>query len=302
MFGESIMLKKFMAFCLSLLPLCASASDIALAKAKFDFAPVAWRMEDVAQVNQPHYQKLMLTWQTGGGQVMADTHYFAKEPVLTQQDIVSSEIGVNELGFLSSIIKITPQAATRLEKATKQAVKTGGAHISIVDDSLTKVYDTLSLFEPLAGEEFEFNSPNLLALSTHQNLQFVLSDYVARDGYTLKNITRIPPPESIQHPVYFAKQRGVNQDDIEQLTIINQGDIYGIGSDAYVLVATLKPSAIAKKDALMFDTSVGLIIHHPHESLWYNYAPSYEDQLALPDNQIAIAISVELSTLASLFE
>lgn len=297
------MFKKFMAWMLIALPLCASANDSLLSKAIFDLAPVAWQMEDVAQVDRSHYQKRMLTWQTGGGQVMADEHYFAKEPVFTQQDIISSELGVNELGFLSAFVKVTPQAAIRQEKATQQALKSdrGGAHLSIVDESFSKVYGTLSLYVPIDGDEFVLSLPDPLLLSTHQNLQFVLSEYVPTDGYTLKSITRIPPPESIQHPVYVADW-GINQDDIKQLAIINQGDIYGIGSDAYMLVATLKPSAIAKKDALMFDTSVGLIIHHPHKSFWHDFAPSYEYQLALPDNQIAIAMSFEPSILTSLFE
>lgn len=69
-----------------------------------------------------------------------------------------------------------------------------------------------------------------------------------------------------------------------------------------MLVATLKPSAIAKKDALMFDTGVGLMIHHPHKSFWHDFAPSDEYQLALPDDQIAIAMSFEPSILTSLFE
>ena len=78
--------------------------------------------------------------------------------------------------------------------------------------------------------------------------------------------------------------------------------MYGIGSDAYMLVATLKPSAIVKKDALMFDTGVGLMIHHPHKSFWHDFSPSDEYQLALPDDQIAIAMSFEPSILTSLFE
>ncbi len=295
------MFKKFMAWMLIALPLYASANDSLLSKAIFDLASVAWQMKDVAQVDRSRYQKRMLTWQTGGGQVMADEHYFAKEPVFTQQDIISSELGVNELGFLSAFIKVTPQAAARLEAATKQALKTGSAHLSIVDESFTKVYGTFSLYEPIDGDEFVLSLPDPLLLSTHQNLQFVLSDYVPTDGYTLKSITRIPPPESIQHPVYVADW-GINQDDIKQLAIINQGDIYGIGSDVYMLVATLKPSAIAKKDALMFDTGVGLMIHHPHKSFWHDFAPSDEYQLALPDDQIAIAMSFEPSILTSLFE
>ena len=295
------MFKKFMAWMLIALPLYASANDSLLSKAIFDLAPVAWQMKDVAQVDRSRYQKRMLTWQTGGGQVMADEHYFAKEPVFTQQDIISSELGVNELGFLSAFIKITPQAAARLEAATKQALKTGSAHLSIVDESFTKVYGTFSLYEPIDGDEFVLSLPDPLLLSTHQNLQFVLSDYVPTDGYTLKSITRIPPPESIQHPVYVADW-GINQDDIKQLAIINQGDMYGIGSDAYMLVATLKPSAIVKKDALMFDTGVGLMIHHPHKSFWHDFSPSDEYQLALPDDQIAIAMSFEPSILTSLFE
>ena len=52
----------------------------------------------------------------------------------------------------------------------------------------------------------------------------------------------------------------------------------------------------------MFDTSVGLMIHHPHKSFWHDFAPSYEYQLALPDDQIAIAMSFEPSILTSLFE
>ena len=295
------MFKKFMAWMLIALPLYASANDSLLSKAIFDLAPVAWQMKDVAQVDRSRYQKRMLTWQTGGGQVMADEHYFAKEPVFTQQDILSSELGVNELGFLSAFIKITPQAAARLEAATKQALKTGSAHLSIVDESFTKVYGTFSLYEPIDGDEFVLSLPDPLLLSTHQNLQFVLSDYVPTDGYTLKSITRIPPPESIQHPVYVADW-GINQDDIKQLAIINQGDMYGIGSAAYMLVATLKPSAIVKKDALMFDTGVGLMIHHPHKSFWHDFSPSDEYQLALPDDQIAIAMSFEPSILTSLFE
>ena len=92
------------------------------------------------------------------------------------------------------------------EKATQQALKSdrGSAHLSIVDESFTKVYGTFSLYEPIDGDEFVLSLPDPLLLSTHQNLQFVLSDYVPTDGYTLKSITRIPPPESIQHPVYVA--------------------------------------------------------------------------------------------------